>query len=155
MYLLLIFSGLAEWQLPTEDDENVAFIAWFGSTQRVISRSINFCLTFEWVTISSVRTNRHIPFRKVGPLKPSSAETADGNKGAETISAAITRRTRTAAFCLAKSLLEPIVQFPHDGVPVSRSRPMNAALLDTLSFQAPCIKARLTNQARLEMAAGL
>src|SRR6267142_436649 len=83
MYALLIFSGLEEWQLPTGADENVAFIAWVGSTHRVISRSSNFCLTFE-PTTSRVRTKRHIPLRKVGPPNASSAWACDASKGAPT-----------------------------------------------------------------------
>src|SRR5882724_10690701 len=141
MYLLLIFSGLAEWQLPTEDDAKVAFMARVGSTQRVISRSSSFCRTFECVTISSVRTNRHIPFRKVGPLKPSSAATFEGNKGTETINPTITERTRTADFCLAKCLLETIVQFPMTASGQSITTD-EGGLLGTRSFQTPGIKAR-------------
>src|SRR2546421_3249574 len=77
VYLLSDFSGVAVTQLPTEGDEKVAFMATVGSTQRVISRSCNRYLVFRCATSSSVRTKCHNPFRKLGPLKPSSAVAGD------------------------------------------------------------------------------
>src|SRR5206468_9978557 len=62
------FSGLSETQLPTGADEKVAFIEWVGSTQRVTSllarRYLMFLLVF--LTMSSVRTKRQSPVRKLG-----------------------------------------------------------------------------------------
>src|SRR5271156_6702684 len=85
MYLLLVFSGLADRQSPTDGDENVAFIASVGSTQRVISRSSNRCRPFAPATNSSVRKKCHIPLRKLGPLNSSAL--ASARNGTATISA--------------------------------------------------------------------
>src|SRR3954453_17235823 len=74
VYLLSDFSGLADTQLPTDGDANVAFMATVGSTQRVISRSCKRCLVLRCAaTSSSVRTKCHMPFRKLGPSNPPSA----------------------------------------------------------------------------------
>src|SRR6478735_8895749 len=73
VYLLSDFSGFDETQFPTEGDAKVAFMATVGSTQRVASRSNTRCLFFRCATKSRVRTKCHNPFRKLGPLNPSSA----------------------------------------------------------------------------------
>src|SRR2546421_9342479 len=77
VYLLSDFSGFAVTQLPTEGDEKVAFMATVGSTQRVISRSCKRYLVLRCATSSRVRTKCHNPFRKLGPLNPSSAVAGD------------------------------------------------------------------------------
>src|SRR4249920_1773184 len=112
MYRLLTFSGFEEWQFPTGADANVAFMAMVGSTQRVISRSSSFWRLFEWVTISSVRTNFHNPFRKVGPPKPSSAKACDDSKGAEMVNEITRERLRASDLSLAGLLPTIIVHFP-------------------------------------------
>src|SRR4051794_4495067 len=101
-------------QLPTEGDEKVAFMATVGSTQRVISRSCNRYLVFRCATSSSVRTKCHNPFRKLGPLNPSSA--VAGEETVPTIINAIkTERQPKEIFKLARRVqklisdLSPIV----------------------------------------------
>src|SRR3954465_9990213 len=80
VYLLSDFSGLADTQLPTDGDANVAFMATVGSTQRVISRSCKRCLVLRCAaTSSSVRTKCHMPFRKLGPSKLPSALACDAS----------------------------------------------------------------------------
>src|SRR3954447_18935095 len=93
MYLLLTLVGVEEWQLPTEAVENMAFIPTVGSTQRIISRSSNLWRPLEWPT-STVRTNLHNPFRKLGPPKPGSAKVGDDPSGAKTNSASAAERHR-------------------------------------------------------------
>src|SRR3954466_9321258 len=94
MYLLLTLVGVEEWQLPTEAVENMAFIPTVGSTQRIISRWSNLWRPLEWPT-STVRTNLHNPFRKLGPPKPCSAANAGADpSGAKTNSASAAERDR-------------------------------------------------------------
>src|SRR3954462_3857931 len=101
VYLLSDFSGLADTQLPTDGDANVAFMATVGSTQRVISRSCKRYLVLRCATSSRVRTKCHKPFRKLGPLNPSSA-VADEETVPTIINAIKTQRQPKEIFELAK-----------------------------------------------------
>jgi len=56
---------LGRMAASNEDDAKVAFMAGrINATRHFAFQQL--LRTFECVTISSVRTNRHIPFRKVG-----------------------------------------------------------------------------------------
>src|SRR5579863_2023175 len=101
MYLFATLSGLAEWQFATDADENVAFMASVGSTQRVISRSNKRNLPRECITASRVRTKCHMPRRNFGPSTASSAWTGDENSGAA-ITNTLRRILRTELLELAR-----------------------------------------------------
>src|SRR4051794_12214440 len=113
VYLLSDFSGLADTQLPTDGDANVAFMARVGSTQRVISRSCKRCLVLRCAaTSSSVRTKCHMPFRKLGPSKLPSARACDASGPAMT-SAIKTAKDAEARFELANRLRK-LIPFASD-----------------------------------------
>src|SRR3954451_24395908 len=105
VYLLSDFSGLADTQLPTDGDANVAFMATVGSTQRGISRSCQRCLVFRVAaTSSSVRTKCHMPFRKLGPSNPTSALACVDASDPTMTNAVRTAKASEACFELAKQL---------------------------------------------------
>jgi hypothetical protein len=120
---------LADTQLPTDGDANVAFMATVGSTQRVISRSCKRCLVLRCAaTSSSVRTKCHMPFRKLGPSNPTSALACDAS-GPTLTPAMKTAKAAEARFEVANRLRKLIPIAPI--VPVSATNLINGAFGST------------------------
>src|SRR4051794_8727570 len=129
VYLLSDFSGLADTQLPTDGDANVAFMATVGSTQRVISRSCKRCLVLRCAaTSSSVRTKCHMPLRKLGPSNPTSALACVDASG-PTLTSAMNTKAAKARFEVANRLRKLIPIAPI--VPVSATNLINGAFGST------------------------